>query len=367
MSVFGTNEKYHTDRKIFLDGDVGIQRYDQVKYPQFDLLTEKQLGFFWRPQEIDVTKDGKDFKELSPHEQFIFTQNLKRQIVLDSVQGRAPISAYGPIVSLPEAEAWQTIWTFVEMVHSKSYSHIIKNVYANPSIIFDGIMDIAPIVDCAKDISKYYDNLQRQNLFRACYEEGIGGIVYNEYEHKKAIWLSLNAVNALEGVRFYVSFACSWNFAEQGKMAGNAAIIELICKDENLHLASTQKYLDLLPKEDSDFQKIKEETVDEVMSMWMDVINQEKSWADYLFKDGSMMGLNAAILKEYVEFIASRRMKSIGIVSPFNIKTNPLPWTVDWISGKKVQVAPQEQENVQYIVGGISHDIDESTFVGFEL
>lgn len=362
MSVFGNNKTYHTSRKIFLDGDVGMQRYDQVKYPQFDLLTEQQLGFFWRPQEIDLSKDSKDFKDLSEHEKHIFTSNLKRQIILDSVQGRAPIGVFGTIVSLPEVESWITTWTHSEMIHSKSYTHIIRNVYANPTEIFDGIMDIKEIVDCARDISKYYDNLSKYNSF---YQTG--DIGFSEEDHKKAIWLALHAVNALEGVRFFVSFACAWAFAENGKMAGNAEIIKMICRDENLHLSSTQKLLELLPKDDEDFIKIKEETKDEVLNMWESVVNQEKDWADYLFKDGSMIGLNASILKEYVEFIAQRRMKMIGLESTYGIKSNPLPWTVEWISGKAVQTAPQELEQTEYIVGGIRQDISEDTFEGFSL
>jgi len=366
MSVFGNNQKSHMERKIFLDGDVGMQRYDQVKYPQFDLLTEQQLGFFWRPQEIDLSKDSKDFKDLTDHEKHIFTSNLKRQIILDSVQGRAPISCFGPITSLPEIESWTTAWTFSEMIHSKSYTHIIRNIYANPSEVFDSIMDIKEIVDCAEDISEYYDELSSYN------NELLSGIrtsynTYSIYNHKRAIWMALNAVNALEGVRFFVSFGCSWAFAELGKMVGNADIIKLICRDENLHLSSTQKLLDLLPKEDEDFAEIKEDSREEVTNMFISVVDQEKSWADYLFKDGSMIGLNANILKEYVEFIASRRMKAIGLDSPYNVKSNPLPWTLDWISGRKVQVANQEQEQTDYIVGGIKQDIGDDTFAGFSL
>lgn len=379
MSVFGNNQKSHMNRKIFLDGDVGMQRYDQVKYPQFDLLTEQQLGFFWRPQEIDLSKDSKDFKDLTEHEKHIFTSNLKRQIILDSVQGRAPISCFGPVTSLPEIESWNTAWTFSEMIHSKSYTHIIRNIYANPSEIFDSIMDIKEIVDCAKDISKYYDELGVYNTLKSIYDnrsflEKIKNFVfpstrtaYTLYEHKKAIWMALNAVNALEGVRFYVSFGCSWAFAELGKMVGNADIIKQICKDENLHLSATQKLLDILPKEDEDFIKIKEECVEEVIEMFKSVVDQEKAWADYLFKDGSMIGLNANILKEYVEFIAGRRMKAIGLDSPYDVKSNPLPWTLDWISGRRVQVAPQEQEITDYIIGGIKQDITEDTFAGFSL
>lgn len=382
MAIFNTkNKKYNLETKMFLDFDnaTPIARYDLVKYPQFEILTQRQLGFFWRPEEIDLTRDIKDFRDLSDHEKHIFTSNLRRQIVLDSVQGRAPQEIFAPIATLPELENFAMVWGFSETIHSRSYTHVIRNVYPNPSIIFDGILDLEEIVDCAKDISKYYDELQIQNDLRNIYDnrnifERLFYFAfptvkaYKEYEHKKAIWMALNAVNALEGIRFYVSFACSWNFAELKKMEGNAKIIKMICRDENVHLAATQKMLDLLPKDDSDFAQIKEECQEEVLKMFDSVVEQEKKWADYLFKDGSMMGLNANILKDYVEFIAHRRLRAIGLPSKYDtVKSNPLPWTLAWISGQSVQVAPQETENDAYIVGGIRHDIDDSTFNEFSL
>lgn len=366
MTVFNKNNKNQMKSKMFLDdtGTVSIARYDQVKYPQFESLTTKQLGFFWRPEEINLTKDIKDFRDLTPHEQHIFTANLKRQIILDSVQGRAPVIAFAPIVSLPELECWIQTWTFSETIHSRSYTHIIKNVYPDPSKVFDDMLNIQEIVDCASDISKYYDELIRLNNLRESKAQSEESV----YAHKRALWLALNAVNALEGVRFYVSFACSWAFGELKKMEGNAKIIKMICRDENLHLSGTQKILDLLPKEDKDFQRIKKDCEQEVNKMFEEVIEQEKKWADYLFKDGSMIGLNAAILKQYVDFIASKRMKAIGITPTFKPPgSNPLPWTQVWIAGSDVQVAPQETEITSYIIGGVKNDIDEDTFSGFEL
>ena len=351
---------------MFLDdsGSVSIARYDEVKYPQFEVLTTKQLGFFWRPEEVNLTKDKKDFQDLSPHEQHIFTANLKRQIILDSVQGRAPVIAFGPIISLPEIEVWNQTWTFSETIHSRSYTHIIKNVYPNPSLVFDEMLNIQEIVDCATDISKYYDDLIRLNNLREVKAQTEASIL----AHKKALWLAINAVNALEGVRFYVSFACSWAFGELKTMEGNAKIIKLICRDENLHLSGTQKMLDLLPKEDKDFLQIKKESEKEVLQMFKDVIAQEKQWAKYLFKDGSMIGLNADILCQYVDWIAFKRMKAIGLQPDFKISSaNPLPWTQSWISGADVQVAPQETEITSYVIGGINNDIDDETFSGFEL
>jgi ribonucleoside-diphosphate reductase beta chain len=367
MSVFDTqNKSDHTQSLAFLDpqGGVTIQRYDTMKYKQFEKLTEKQLGFFWLPQEVDILRDAKDFKDLTEHEQHIFTSNLKRQILLDSVQGRAPIVAFGPVCSLPELESWITTWTFSETIHSRSYTHIIRNVYANPSRVFDELMDIQEIVDCAGDISRWYDKLIHYNNMMAHDPEAYKG---NEYEHKKALWLCLMSVNILEGVRFYVSFACSWAFAELKKMEGNAKIIKFIARDENLHLASTQTLLKILPKDDPDYAQIEAECRDEALKLFEDAVQQEKAWAQYLFKDGSMIGLNYQLLAEYVEFIANKRMQAVGLGQPYATKTNPLPWTQKWIAGSEVQVAPQETEISSYVQGGTKQDVGEDTFKGFSL
>ena len=365
MSVFDTNNKKdHTKVRAFFDDPVTIQRYDTMKYRQFEKLTERQLGFFWQPQEIDILRDAKDFKDLTSHEQHIFTSNLKRQILLDSVQGRAPTAAFGPIVSLPELETWVQTWTFSETIHSRSYTHIIRNIYSNPSKIFDEMMDIAEIVDCADDISKYYDDLIRYNTE---YQMLSDTSVYHPYEHKRALWMALMSVNVLEGIRFYVSFACSWAFAEVKKMEGNAKIIKFIARDENLHLAGTQTLLKLLPKDDPDFAKIAEETREESIKLFIDAVEQEKRWAEYLFKDGSMIGLNYQLLSEYIEFIAQKRMQAVGLTCPYKVSSNPLPWTQKWIAGAEVQVAPQETEISAYIVGGVKQDVDEKSFANFSL
>lgn len=358
-SVFDSgNKKDATKVKAFFDDPPTIARYDKQKYPTIEKLTEKQLGFFWRPEEVDVFRDAKDFKNLTAYEQHIFTSNLKRQILLDSVQGRAPTIAFGPVCSLPELETWILTWAFSESIHSRSYTHIIRNVYADPSIIFDSMMDISEIVDCAGDISKNYDELIGWNN-----DEAMSG----HYNHKKALWKCLMSVNILEGIRFYVSFACSWAFAELKKMEGNAKIIKLICRDENLHLAGTQYLLKVLPTDDPDFAKIKEETKDECVQMFKDAVEQEKAWAHYLFKDGSMIGLNEKLLCEYVEWIAHKRMQSAGLQSIYKIGSNPLPWTQKWISGAEVQVAPQETQITSYIIGGVKKDITTETFKGVQL
>jgi len=362
QSVFDiTNRQDHTKQRAFFDSGVTIQRFDTMKYRQFDKLTDKQLGFFWRPEEVDILRDAKDFKDLTAHEQHIFTSNLKRQILLDSVQGRAPTAAFGPICSLPELETWVTTWTFSETIHSRSYTHIIRNIYSNPSKIFDEMMDIAEIVDCAGDISKYYDELISFN------NNGDSYGTLGTYGHKKALWMALMSVNVLEGIRFYVSFACSWAFAEVKKMEGNAKIIKFIARDENLHLAGTQTLLKLLPKDDPDFANIAEETKEDCVKLFVDAVNQEKAWANYLFKDGSMIGLNEQLLSEYVEFIAHKRMTAVGLPCPYKSKENPLPWTQKWIAGSDVQVAPQETEISAYIIGGTKQDVTENSFSGFKL
>jgi len=368
-TVFNAADKRdHTKSLAFLDpkGGVSIQRYDTLKYKQFDKLTDKQLGFFWRPEEVDILRDAKDFKEISPHEQHIFTSNLKRQILLDSVQGRAPIVAFGPICSLPELETWITTWTFSETIHSRSYTHIIRNIYANPSKIFDEMMDIAEIIDCAGDITRNYDELIAFNTNMATDPVAYNGLG-NDYDHKKALWLALMSVNILEGVRFYVSFACSWAFAEVKKMEGNAKIIKLIARDENLHLAGTQALLKILPKDDPDFIKIEQECREDALRLFDEAVQQEKSWAEYLFRDGSMIGLNCQLLHDYVEFIANKRMQAVGLGQPYPCKNNPLPWTQKWIAGAEVQVAPQETEITTYVIGGTKQDVDGESFKGFSL
>lgn len=345
MSVFHTEKIDFTTQPAFFGPRVNIARYDKQRYRIFETLTDKQLGFFWRPEEVDVTRDSKDFKNLTQHEQHIFTSNLKRQILLDSVQGRGPVETFMPLCSLPELENWLVTWAFSETIHSRSYTHIIRNVYSDPSKVFDEMLDIKEIVDCAQSISKYYDNLA-------------------ENPTKENLWLALNAVNALEGIRFYVSFACSWAFAELKKMEGNAKIIKFIARDENVHMASTQQLIKLLPKEDPEYAKIAIDKADEVKQIFRDVLDQEKAWANYLFKEGSMIGLNAELLGEYVEWLGNKRMYAIGLSNERG-GSDPLPWTQKWISGAEVQVAPQETEITSYIVGGIKKDVDDDTFKDF--
>ena len=375
MSVFNTkNNKDHTKSLAFLDeaGTPAIQRFDTLKYRQFDKLTDKQLGFFWRPEEVDVLRDAKDFKELTEYEKHIFTSNLKRQILLDSVQGRSPNLAFLPIATIPELETWIETWAFNETIHSRSYTHIIRNVYSDPSTVFDGLRDIKEIVDCAKDISHYYDDLiesvQYYNLLGVGKHKVNGKqVVVDRYELKRKLWLCLNSVNALEGIRFYVSFACSWAFAELKKMEGNAKIIKLIARDENVHLGSTQTLLKILPQDDKDFVKIREETKEECETMFLNAAKQERDWAEYLFKDGSMIGLNTELLCQYIDWLTCKRMTAVGLSCGIKTGSNPLPWTQKWIAGAEVQVAPQETEISSYVIGGTKQDVESDTFSGFTL
>ncbi len=375
MTVFNLSAKNHLTAKMFFDGGPpSVARYDQVKYPEIEHLIDKQIGFFWRPQEVDLNTDRGDFKKLTPHQQHIFVSNLKRQILLDSVQGRAPSATFAPITALPEMETWAQTWAFFETIHSRSYTHIIRQVFPNPGVIFDGIMDIEPIVDCAKDISFHYDEFLTASAYYQLLGEGthtVNGkkVVVNLRELKRKLWLVINSVNILEGIRFYVSFACSWAFAENKLMEGNAKIIKLIARDENLHLGGTQQLIRvILPDDDADFAALKIECEDEVRAMFRSAMEQEKAWAKYLFKDGSMIGLNEALLCQYVDYIGAQRMRAIGLKPDFEAPTrDPLPWTASWIASKTVQVAPQETEITSYINGGVKQDASDSDFGSFSL
>ncbi len=375
MSVLNlTPNRNHTTSLAFLDpqGGVGMQRYDTLKYRQFDKLTDKQLGFFWRPEEVDILRDAKDFRELTDWEQHIFTSNLKRQILLDSVQGRSPSLVLGPLTSLPELETWIVTWTFSETIHSRSYTHIIRNIYPDPGRVFDEMMEVEEIVQCARDITKYYDDLAAYSAQYQVLGEGehtVNGrrLRISRYELKKKLWLAIASVNVLEGIRFYVSFACSWAFAELKKMEGNAKIIKFIARDENVHLAATQQLLKLLPQDDAEYVQIREETQAELQAMFESAVDQEKTWARYLFRDGSMIGLNEQLLSDYIEWIANKRMTAIGLPSAYRGGSNPLPWTAKWIAGADVQVAPQETEIVSYVIGGTRQDVDSTTLSGLTL
>ncbi len=378
MSVFNVNSNNKTANVFLDDGGIGIARYDDVKYPILKRISKNMKGFYWSPEEIDVNKDRMDFKRMKPHEQEIYTRSLLRVILLDSVQGRAPAEIFNPLVSLPEMENLITTWTFFENIHSESYTYIIQNVYPNPSEIFDRLSEDSHIMACANDISKYYDDLADAMHWYKALGEGTFTIEQNgkkftktisKYELKKKIWLALMAVNALEGLRFYSNFAVFFLGGEIGIMEGTAKIIKLICRDENLHLSFTQKLIkSILKKDDPDFVKIELECHDESVEIYESAIRQECEWIDDNYKAGSLIGLNEVLSKNYVYFMGAQRMKAIGLTPSFSAPTtNPLPWMNSWINTGSTQVAPQEVEITSYVVGGVSQDIGQDTFKGFEL
>jgi ribonucleoside-diphosphate reductase beta chain len=376
MTVFNTKEVDAKKQPMFFGQPLGVQRYDSYKYPIFDKLTQQQLGYFWRPEEVSLQKDRSDYGQLRPEQKHIFTSNLKYQILLDSVQGRGPGMAFIPYCSLPELEACMTVWEFMEMIHSRSYTYIIKNVYSDPTEVFDTILNNEKILERAESVTGAYDdfinsvqNYGSSNLWVHAIE-GAGSAREERLEIKRKLYRAIANVNILEGIRFYVSFACSFAFGELKLMEGSAKIISLIARDENQHLVITQNIINKWREgDDPEMQQIAKEEEEWVKGAFENCVNEEKLWAEYLFKDGSMIGLNDKLLGNYVEWIANRRMKSIGIKPMYDIssKNNPLPWTEHWISSKGLQVAPQETEVESYVVGGIKQDVKKDMFSGFKL
>ena len=375
-SIFNQEINDTLKEPMFFGDSVNVARFDQQKFEMFEKLTEKQLSFFWRPEEIDVSKDKIDFGKLLPNEKHIFVSNLQYHILLDSVQGRSPNIAFLPIVSLPELENWVETWAFSETIHSRSYTHIIRAIVNEPGVVFDEIMKTEEIIQRATSVSKHYDKLIKHTqayLLNGEGEHKIDGkiLTINMYSLKRLLYLTLMSVNILEAIRFYVSFACSFAFAERKVMEGNAKIIKLIARDEALHLTGTQHMLNLMRdgKDDPDMQAIAIECEAEVIQMFKDAAEQEKEWAEYLFKDGSMIGLNAQILKQYLEYITNIRMSALNMQPIFEQTTNPLPWLNHWLDSDNVQVAPQETEITSYLVSAIDNTIDseDEDFSDFKL
>ena len=376
MTVFNTEQVNTKKQPMFFGKPLGIQRYDSYKYPIFDKLTTQQLGYFWRPEEVSLQKDRGDYQTLRDEQKHIYTSNLKYQIMLDSVQGRGPGLAFLPYCSLPELEACMTVWEFMEMIHSRSYTYIIKNIYSDPSEVFDTIITDERILERAKSVTESYDD-----FINAAQNYGSSDQWMYQLENvplakdtlndvKRKLYRAIANVNILEGIRFYVSFACSFAFGELKLMEGSAKIISLIARDENQHLALTQNIMNKWREgDDPEMQQIAKEEEEWVYAMFDRAVNEEKRWADYLFKDGSMIGLNDKLLQQYVEWIANRRLKAIGLKPQYDIaaNNNPLPWTQHWISSKGLQVAPQETEVESYVVGGIRQDVKKDTFSGFKL
>ena len=376
VTVLNQSKTETNKQPMFFGRPLGVQRYDNFKYPIFDKLTQNQLGYFWRPEEVSLQKDRADYQTLRPEQKHIFTSNLKYQILLDSVQGRGPGLAFLPYCSLPELEACMTIWETMEMIHSRSYTYIIKNVYPDPTEVLDTILDDDRIIARAQSVTAAYDEFINEahdydsgNIWKMATEGHISGTM-NRKELKRKLYRSVVNVNILEGIRFYVSFACTFAFGELKLMEGSSKIISLIARDESQHLVITQNIIKNWQNgDDPEILDIIKEEEDNVYDMFRNAVDEEKEWAEYLFKDGSMIGLNAKLLGSYVEHIANRRMRSIGLKPIFDtpMSNNPLPWTQHWLSSKGMQVAPQETEVESYVVGSIKQDVKKDTFAGFKL
>ena len=376
MTVFNTSIVDSTKQKMFFGSPLGVQRYDKFKYPVFDRLTQTQLGYFWRPEEVSLQKDRADYQILNDAQKHIFTSNLKYQILLDSVQGRGPGMAFMPYCSLPELEGAMNIWQTMEMIHSRSYTHIIKNVYSDPSDVFDHILDDEKILSRAKSVTAAYDE-----FINAAHEYGQGNLWKEDWKDsptsqwtlndlKRKLYRAVANVYILEGIRFYVSFACSFAFGELKLLEGSAKIIGLIARDESQHMTITQNIIKKWQEgDDPEMVEIAKEEEKYVYDMFKQCVEEEKLWAEYLFKDGSIIGLNDKLLAKYVEWTANRRLRSIGLKAIFDtpITNNPLPWTEHWLSSKGMQVAPQETEVESYLIGSIKQDVEKDTFAGFQL
>lgn len=373
-TIFSQTKNNQLLEPMFFGQPVNVARYDQQKHEVFEKLIGKQLSFFWRPEEVDVSHDRIDYQALPEHEKHIFISNLKYQTLLDSIQGRSPNVALLPLVSIPELETWIETWSFSETIHSRSYTHIIRNIVNDPAIVFDDIVSNENILRRAKDISVYYDDLIEMTGYYHLLGEGthqVNGktVTISLYELKKKLYMCLMSVNVLEAIRFYVSFACSFAFAERELMEGNAKIIRLIARDEALHLTGTQHMLNLMRsgEDDPDMAKIAEECREQSIELFVRAAEQEKEWADYLFRDGSMIGLNRDILCQYVEYITNTRMQAIGMPLPFETRSNPIPWINAWLVSDNVQVAPQEVEVSSYLVGQIDSEVNADDLSNFQL
>lgn len=373
-TTFSQNKNDQLKEPMFFGQSVNVARFDQQKYDIFEKLIEKQLSFFWRPEEVDVSRDRIDYQALPDHEKHIFISNLKYQTLLDSIQGRSPNVALLPLISIPELETWVETWAFSETIHSRSYTHIIRNIVNDPALVFDDIVTNEQILKRAQDISKYYDDLIEMTNYWHLLGEGthqVAGktVTVNLRMLKKQLYICLMSVNALEAIRFYVSFACSFAFAERELMEGNAKIIRLIARDEALHLTGTQHMLNLMRsgEDDPEMKEIAEECREECFDLFKKAAIQEKEWAEYLFRDGSMIGLNKDILCQYIEYITNIRMQAVGLDLPFQTRSNPIPWINAWLVSDNVQVAPQEVEVSSYLVGQIDAEVGEDDFNDFQL
>ena len=363
-SVFNKSKDLDVMKQpMFFGEDLQVQQYSDMKYPIFDKLNQQQLGYFWRPEEVSLQKDRNDYLQLNEQQKFIFTSNLKYQTMLDSVQGRGPCLAFLPFVSNPELEGCIVTWDFMETIHSRSYTYIIKNLYSNPNEVFDTIIKDEKIEKRSQSVTKTYDDLIEMG-----YRWHLTPDKVDLYELKKKMYLAMCTVNILEGLRFYVSFACSFAFGELKLLEGSAKIISFIARDESQHLAMSQTIINNWKRgDDKDMVKIGKECEKEIYKMYDEALAEEKRWATYLFSKGSMIGLSEKLLHQFVEYMANRRMKGIGLEPRYEQRTNPLPWVDHWLNSKGTQNAPQETEIESYVIGGVKQDVKKDQFKKFKL
>jgi ribonucleoside-diphosphate reductase beta chain len=358
MSVFNTEKYNHTKEYMFFGKELGIARYDTMRYPKFDKLTEQQLGYFWRPEEVDLSKDRFDFNhKMSEVDKRIFISNLQYQTLLDSVQGRSPLEVLLPICSLPELENWIITWSFYETIHSRSYTHIIRNVFNDPSVVFDGILDIPEIINRASMVTQSYEDLAELVI-----ELKTGAVVDDAI--RLALFKCMVSIYALEAIRFYVSFACSYSFNERQLMEGNSKIIRLINRDEFLHQGATHFIVTrwLRGADDPEMTRVALDNLGVVDAIFKQTADQEKEWAKWLFKDGSVIGLNEKVLSSYIEYRTDKCLGDLGRPSLYEVNIDPLPWVSAYTNSDNVQVAPQETELSSYIVGGLDSSLDTLQF-----
>lgn len=359
FNAFKLNPTPHNQRNTFFDGPVDVQRFDSVRYPVFRTIFEQQRERFWFPNEFNFSRDQQDMKtKMTPAMKHMLKSNVLRQTMLDSIQGRSPLEVFGPICSLPEVENCLNIINFVEGgIHSESYTHQIRGLYSSPAKILNELPEISEIINAADSISHYYDALANFDG------------KYGSYDHKRVYWKCLHAWNALEAIRFYVSFATNWSFYQhQGIMQESALMNQSIAQDEELHRKFTTELKRVNLKEDDDFVKLEGELKEELEQIFVDVIEQEIQWVDYLFKEGSVLGITPELLKEYVRWLGTSRMSAVGLKSPYKVqRSNPLPWTSEFIHTNNRQDAPQEATSTAYLLGGVVHDVQKGTpFLDFD-
>lgn len=383
MSVFNREHVDIMTEPMFFGSDLGIARYDIQRHQVFEELIEKQLSFFWRPEEISLATDRIQYLNMSDVEKRFFTENLRYQTLLDSIQGRAPARVFGPVVSDPTLDTWLQTWTFSETIHSRSYTHIMRNCFIDPASEFDQIIDNPAIMKRAESIGQYYDDVlvkireyedAKESFSRSsenefdldAYSDSISYVEETKRNLMESIYLCMHCVNALEAIRFYVSFACTFSFAERGLLEGNAKIMKFIARDEQLHLKGTQYIIRQWQTgvDGDEWKQIAEELEGEATKIFLDVVEQEKEWVDHLFAMGAIPNLSPEILKTYVEYLADSRMRAAGLKSPFSVRRHPLPWMRKWLNSDEVQNAAQEVE-IMYLVSQVNTDLTDEDYNRF--